>query len=183
MEDRDLTAANVAAVHRLLDEVFNGGNLAVVDELAGDDLVFHSPTLAQPGRGGQAIKDFVRGLRTGFPDLRIEVQDVVADEDRVAVRWHTTRQTHRGWYLDIPPTGRQLRMTGIEIFRFADGRIQEVWLEIDALGGLLQMGVLPRPGLSTGRRVKSMLWGLCRLAVLEARHRRTKPRPNPARRD
>lgn len=165
-----MSEQNRDLARRVFDEAFNQGRLCIIEELCAPDIVLHSPTLTELGRGRGPIKAFVGGLRAGFPDLQIEIDDIITEGDKVVIRWHTTRQTHTGPYQGLPPTGRQVRMTGIDIFRIADGQIVEVWVEIDAVGGLRQMGVLPPPGLGVLARARFMVASLARMAYLEARH-------------
>jgi predicted ester cyclase len=166
---------NKALARRIFEDLFNRGDESWLDELFGPDATLYSPTLDEPG-DAEDIKEFVRGLHRGFPDFHAQVEDMIAEKDKVAVRWRTTQQTHNGWYRDLPPTGRKVKMTGVHIFRFADGKLCDTWLEIDALGGVQQMGVLPPPGIGTFGRVRFMLGSLVRLAFLEARSRRSKPK-------
>jgi steroid delta-isomerase-like uncharacterized protein len=163
-------AESIATARRLFEEVFNEGRLEVADELGAPDLVFHSPTLDEPGHGPESIKEFAGGLRRGFPDLHIEIEQEFEDDGYVIARWRTTSQTHLGPYMGIPPTGRSITMTGIDIFKVRDGRIHEIWIEIDALGGVQQMGVVPPNRVSTPRRIAFVLSSLGRMAYLEARH-------------
>ena len=98
------------------------------------------------------------------------MDETITKDDRVVVRWHTARQTHLGPYRGLPPTGRTVHTTAIQIFRMADGLIAESWLELDQLGGARQMGVVAPEGLSSGRTALFVLGSLGRIAFLEARH-------------
>ncbi len=80
---------------------------------------------------------------SAFPDLRVKNEDVIVEEDKVAVRW-TARGTHNGQLMNIPPTGKQVTLKGIDILRIDNGRIAERWGEFDALGMLSQLGVIPQ---------------------------------------
>lgn len=175
--------AHKALVRRVFDDVFNRGDLAAVDELVVLDVVMHSPTLPEPSRGPDGIKQFAAGLRAGFPDLQIVVEDLIVEGDRVAARWRTSRQTHTGPYLGVPPTGRQVTMTGIDIFRIVapedradDGRVGEIWLEIDAMGGMQQMGVVPALGIGPLGFTRFFLRTLLRFALAELRAGLRRPR-------
>ena len=159
-----------AMVRRLFEELFNEGRLEVADELGAPDLVLHSPTLDAPGRGPESIKEFVGGLRRGFPDFHMEIEQELQDDGYVVTRWRTTRQTHLGPYMGIPPTGRAITMTGIDIFHIRDGRIREIWIEIDALGGVQQLGIVPPNRITTPGRIAFILGSLGRMAFLEVRH-------------
>jgi steroid delta-isomerase-like uncharacterized protein len=138
------TEANKAAYRRLIEEVFNRGNLAVVDELVAADAVDHS---GMPGRpeGAEGVKWAARMFRTAFPDLHFTVEDQVAEDDRLVNRF-TVRGTHRGEFMGIPPTGRQVTVGGIDLIRVRDGRAVEHWVHMDMLGLMQQLGVIPAPG-------------------------------------
>jgi predicted ester cyclase len=85
-------------------------------------------------------------LREAFPDLHFTVEDQIAAGDRVVTRWAGTG-THEGEFQGIPPTGRKVRISGIDIDRFASGKVVECWPEVNELGLLQQLGVLPAPEL------------------------------------
>jgi predicted ester cyclase len=84
-------------------------------------------------------------LRGAFPNLEVTVEDQVAEGDRVVTRW-ITRGTHKGEFQGIPPTGRQVAITGITIFLVADDKLLEGWSNADMLGMLQQLGAVPEPG-------------------------------------
>ena len=165
---------NKALVARLFDAFFNRGDLEEVDRAVAPDFLLHSPTLPEPGRGPQAVRDFVTGFRTGFPDVHLQVEDLIAEGDRVVARWRTTRQTHTGPYQGIPPTGAKVEMTGIDIFRVEGGQLKEVWLEIDALRGVQQMGVVPPQGIGPLGLIAWAFKTVGRFAFLQARYARAK---------
>ena len=134
---------NKTLVRRSIEEVYNQGNLAVVDDLVASDFVIHLPSEEIHGPAG--AKQYVAALRAAFPDLRVTIEDQFAEGDRVATRW-TARGTHTGAFQGIPPTGKRGSMTGIDIDRIADGRVVECWVNSDDLGLLQQLGVIPTPG-------------------------------------
>jgi steroid delta-isomerase-like uncharacterized protein len=90
---------------------------------------------------------YVAALRDAFPDVHITIEDQVAEGDRVVTRW-TARGTHTGAFQGIPPTGKRGSMTGIDINRFADGKVVECWTNADDLGLLQQLGVIPTPEIA-----------------------------------
>ncbi len=137
------TEDNKVLVHRFFEELQNQGNLAVTDELIAPEHVHHFPD--EDIHGPDGVKQLVKGLRTIFPDWHISTDDVIAEGDKVVVRF-TIHGTHQGEGMDIPPTGKRVVYTGIDIFRIADGKIVERWGEVDALGLLQQLGVIPAPG-------------------------------------
>ena len=137
-----MSEQNKVLVRRTIEEVYNLGNLAVVDELVASDFVIHSAS--DEIHGAEGAKQYVTMLRAAFPDIHITVEDQFAEGDRVATRW-TAQATHTGTFQGIPPTGRQARVSAIDIDRIADGKVVECWTRIDELGLLQQLGVLPAP--------------------------------------
>jgi predicted ester cyclase len=160
---------NKAVVRRIFDEIFNQGKLDVADELLTPDTAVHVP-FEHPGSGPAALKKIVGSLRGGFPDIQLEIEDMLGEGDKVAVAWHSTRQTHLGPYRGLPPTRRSVHVSGIDILRFEDGRVAEFSMHLDELGAVRQMGVVPPEGISSARRAAFVLGSLFRFAFLEARH-------------
>jgi predicted ester cyclase len=129
------------------------GDVTVYDEAVHPEFTLYAPTLDEPHHGPEAIKDFVQTLRGGFPDLEVSIDEILAERDLVAIRFRTTRQTHLGRYMAIPSTGKAIQMTGMGMFRFKEGRVVETRLELDALGGVQQLGVIPPNRISTPARI------------------------------
>jgi predicted ester cyclase len=138
------TEENKAVVRRFNDEVWNTGNLAIIDELFATTWVGHDlpPGLA-PGREG--LKQMVGAFRAAFSDIRATVDDQIAEGDEVAWRW-TFQGTHSGEFMGIPPTGKTITLTGISIDRLAGGKFVERWDSADTLGMMQQFGVISAPG-------------------------------------
>ncbi len=136
------TEDNKALMHRAYDAL-NQKNLAVLDEVDAPDLVVHivSTTI----QGLEAFKQGLSLFLTAFPDARFILEDLIAEGDRVVVRY-TFRGTHTGNYMGIAPTGKQVTQTGITINRFANGKAVELWGNVDDLGLLQQLGAVPAPG-------------------------------------
>jgi steroid delta-isomerase-like uncharacterized protein len=153
---------NKARFRRLFDEMFNKGNLAAAEEAFAPNLVFHSPTQPEPIRGIEGFKEFPAMLRTGFPDIDITIEDLIGEGGFLMSRW-TWRGTHLGPFLGIPPTGKQATGRGMEIYRFAGDKIEEIWLEVDPLGMLQQLGIFPKGGIP-----RPVLWLVGRLQRLRA---------------
>lgn len=140
------TEDNKTLSRRLFQEFWDQKNLAVADELMAANHVDHTPG-SPPGLppGPEGLKQFASVYFTAFPDLRITIEEMVAEGDKVVTRW-ATRATHKGDLMGIPPTGKQLTITGISIDRIAGGKIAETWTNFDALGMLQQVGVVPAMG-------------------------------------
>ena len=137
------TEENKAIVRRIFEEVWNQGNLAAADEFLAADYV--NETLHPPVHGRESDKQLVMMYRTAFPDLHYTIEDLIAEGDKVTVRW-TATGTHRGELQGIPPTGKQVTVTGIDIFRCENGKAVEGQSNFDALGMLQQLGVVPSMG-------------------------------------
>ncbi len=135
-----MSEQNQTLMRRGIEEVWNGGNFDVVDELIADDFVGHQPPLENHGPAG--VKRYFAMLREAFPDIHFTIEDQIAENDRVVTRW-TARATHLGTYQGIPATGKPGIVTGITINRIANGKIVEGWTNLDSLGMLQQLGVIP----------------------------------------
>jgi steroid delta-isomerase-like uncharacterized protein len=141
-ERRSMSEANKAISRRVVEEVFNDGRLEAADELVAADFVGHDPALPEPSMGPEGLKQQAEGYRTAFPDMRLQIDDIIAEGDRVATRW-TARGTHEGELFGIPASGKQATVTGMTIDRIVDGRIAESWNNWDTLGLLQQLGAIP----------------------------------------
>jgi ketosteroid isomerase-like protein len=136
---------NKATARRWSEELWGQGNLAVADEIVDPDYVRHDAGDPFPARGPDDVKKIVGMLRGMLPDLRIEVEDVLAEGDKVVVRYTGVATDTQG-YMGQEPTGKTIRTPSIQIFRFADGMIVESWAVRDDLGTLRQLGQFPPPG-------------------------------------
>ncbi len=139
-----MSEENKVVSRRLMEEVFNEGNLDVADELIAHDHVHHDPASPVEGHGPEDFKQFVGMYRSAFPDLYIEIEDLIAEGDKVVTRWAATG-THQGDLMGIAPTGNRSTITGITIDRIADGKIAESWDNYDALGMMRNVGAIPSP--------------------------------------
>ena len=137
------TEQNKAILRRFDEEVWNGRNLSIVDELFASNHVFRAAGSPPLDRAGH--KQMIAQFQSAFPDGHNSTEDLIAEGDQVALRW-MYRGTHRGEFQGIPPTGKQATLTGISIWRFEGGKIVESWHEFDALGMMQQLGVIPAPG-------------------------------------
>ena len=137
------TEDNKALVRRFYEDAFNQRNLALVNELCSTTHVFHNPPTTLHGR--EEFKQLLSVYLTAFPDARFTVEDEIAEGEKVTSRY-TFRGTHQGELMGIPPTGKQVTVTGIIINRIAGGQSVEGWLNFDALGLLQQIGAIPAMG-------------------------------------
>lgn len=121
---------NKALVRRHLDEAVNQRRPEVWNDVMTEEFVLHHP-LVEPGRAGYAAALSV--LWDGFPDINVEVLDLLAEDDRVVVRY-TETGTHSGDFMGLAPTGRGYIKHGFALYRVANGRLAEAWLQEDDLG-------------------------------------------------
>jgi steroid delta-isomerase-like uncharacterized protein len=133
-------------VRRLLEEVWNSGNLGLVEEILATDFLRHGPpSLEGVARGPEGFKQLVTMYRAAFPNLRISVEDQVAEGDKVVTRW-TAHGTHGGELMGLSPTGKEIAVPGIIIDRIREGKIHEEWVDYDGLGMMQTLGALPAVG-------------------------------------
>jgi predicted ester cyclase len=126
---------NKAVVRREQEELWNHtGNLDAAEDLFVPDYA-------------EAAKQEAADFRRGFPDVVSTIEDLIAEGDKVVARWRS-RATHRGEYMGIPPTGKEVEFTGISVYRMEGGRIAVSWNSEDQLGLLRQIGAVPQPGQS-----------------------------------
>jgi steroid delta-isomerase-like uncharacterized protein len=125
-------------------ERFNAGDIEGAESAVAEDLVNHAAIPQAQGRAG--ARSIVTKLRAAFPDLRMTVDDTIAEGDKVVCRV-TVTGTHEGALdfvkVKLPPTGKKFRTTHIHVFRIANGTIVERWAERDDLGMLQQLGFMP----------------------------------------
>jgi steroid delta-isomerase-like uncharacterized protein len=141
------TEDNKALVRRLIDEVWNQGNLALFDELYTPDFIFHDPGLPQV-RTREEDKQWIAGILNAFPDFHITIEDLIAEGDQVVVRLTAlgTNTGELGTPAPHPATGKHVTITGNVIARVANGQFVEIWHQVDWLGLFQQLGVIPAPG-------------------------------------
>jgi steroid delta-isomerase-like uncharacterized protein len=131
--------SNKALVRHFYDEVWAKGNLDVADELFADDYERHDFRASEPSAGPEGQKQIAKAFRAAFPDLTWEIDFLLADGDFVVGRW-TAAGTHLGPWTGVQPTGRSMRFSAINVFRFSDGKVVELWNHRDDLGLMQQLG-------------------------------------------
>lgn len=135
---------NKTVVRRLYEEVWNKKDLGVVDELIAADFIDHNASVGlAPGIDGFK-QGFAIALVT-FPDIRLTIEDLIAEEDKVVSRV-IAHGTQKGEIMGIPPTGKQVVFMCIDIVRIADSKIVERWSLIDLSSMIYQLHVVPPPG-------------------------------------
>ena len=139
----DQAASNKATIHRF-HAATNTGDMATIsatiDEVVAPDVLFHAP-VPMGATGVAALKQVWAVLLRAYPDLHVTVEDVIAEGDKVVCR-NTVTGTHRGEYRGLAPTGRSVTYREIFIFRFAGGRIAEIWGVVDVFAQLKQLGAV-----------------------------------------
>ena len=142
------TEENKAISRRIIEEIWNKGDLTVVDELIPANYVFHD-FVGREIKGPEDFKQYVTMIRTVYPDFHITIDDMLAEGDKVAFRF-TWRGTHKGEGGLVPPTGNQVTVTGMAITHIVGDKEGEVWESGDSLGMLQQLGVVPPMGQGGG---------------------------------
>jgi steroid delta-isomerase-like uncharacterized protein len=125
-----------------IEQVWNGADPAAFDNLTGSSYAYSLG--GQPVLDRDAMKQFLQAVRVAFPDWQVKVEDIIEEKGTVAVRWNCSG-THKGVFRGIPPTGRRISSCGINIYLVEDGRISREWEQMDSLGMLQQLGVMPPP--------------------------------------
>ena len=139
-----MSAEENKAIARRGYEAINQNNLDALDEVAAPHLTDHDPAPGQaPGLDG--VKQWFSSMHTAFPDFQMNVEDMIAEGDKVVARVRMSG-THQGVFMGIDATGNRVTITGIDILRVnADGKIVEHWGNFDDLGMMQQLGVVPSP--------------------------------------
>ncbi|HEV2122941.1 MAG TPA: ester cyclase [Chloroflexota bacterium] len=139
-----MSAEESKAIVRQFWGVWEEGNIGLVDELLAPDYINHTPASPDQPTGPEGVKGVVAMFRSAIPDLRVVVEDMIAEGDKVAVRY-TLEGTHEGELFGVPPTGRRLSIKSISVERVSDGKIREHWRVTDSLDMMQQLGAIPAP--------------------------------------
>lgn len=139
--DASALPSEKAVVQRFLEEVVNRRDVALATELCVPNLVWHGGAMGEL-RDVASYQQLLASFLSSFPDLQVEVQELIAEGDRVVARY-TTRATHQGDFLGIPATGRRLAASGTSVYRVFAGRIVEEWWQLDLLGVMQQLDAVP----------------------------------------
>jgi len=143
------TEQNKAIFRRMVEEIFNRGNMSLVDEFLAPDFIEREelPPGIPPGREG--VKQMTIMFRSAFPDFKATIDDMIAEGDKVVVRI-TWSGTHKGEFMGIPPTGKSVSFGVIDIVRFARDKFVEHWGMMDSTSMMQQLGAVPAPGVVEG---------------------------------
>jgi len=132
---------NKSIVRRWVEEGWNKRNTALIDELYTPNFYQHE-TGPETVTSREALKPFVAGYLSAIPDMQFTIDDLVAEGDRVVWRFKATGHQN-GPLMGVPASGKEVAVTGIIIFRFEGSRMAEAWLNLDVLGMLQQLGIIP----------------------------------------
>jgi len=132
---------DLKAIGHQLAELWNTGNLSIADEIFANDFVNHDPSRPEV-TDIEGYKKYLAETRSGMPDFKVDIEDMVAEEEKLASRY-TVSGTFQNDFFGIPATGKKATWTGINIYRFASGKIVEAWWNKDTLTMLQQLGVIP----------------------------------------
>ena len=140
-----MSAEESRATMRRYFGAFEQGDTDLLDELLAPEYVNHSPATPELPTGPEGVKGVVAMFRSGMPDLRVVIEDMIAEGDKVATRY-TLEGTHEGELFGVAPTGQHLSIKSISIERVSDGKIREHWRITDSLEMMQQLGVVAEPG-------------------------------------
>jgi predicted ester cyclase len=134
---------NKSLIHRFFEVGINQNKPDVFDEIIASNYVNYN--LPAPAPGPEGLRQIVGMFKAGFLDLHATVEASVAEDDRVATRGYITG-THNGPFMNIPPTGNSIHVDYVDIWRIENGKATENWVQMDMLGLMQQLGVIPTSG-------------------------------------
>jgi predicted ester cyclase len=134
---------NKAVVKTFIEEFWGNGRADLATQVIDSNVIDHNEMPGQ-NQGIEGQKQALTIFRTAFPDLRIKLDLLLASRDHVTDRW-TATGTHKGSLMGIPPTGKTIKITGIDISRVVNGKIVEIWHQEDIMSMMQQLGVVPSP--------------------------------------
>jgi predicted ester cyclase len=137
------TEENKAIFEKLI-RLQESGDLNTADQIIAPNWVNHDPSMP-PLQGIEGFKQLTMGFRSAFPGFQTEIEDILAEGDKVAARMRI-RMTNTGSFQGMPPTGKAVDVTATGIFRIVDGKVTDNWVNLDFLGLLQQLGIVPAPG-------------------------------------
>jgi steroid delta-isomerase-like uncharacterized protein len=133
---------NSILIRRWFEEIWNSGRMEAIDEMASPDVIGHGQAQHATDIGLEEFKVFAAGFRSAFPDMKVTINYIIEQGDKVVARW-TATMTHTGEFLGIAPTGKRATITGTSTQRISGGKVVEGWDNWDQLGLLVQIGALP----------------------------------------
>lgn len=130
---------NKVLIRRYFEEVWNQGNLDILDEIIDINYINHSPGQPNPERGPKGLKPIIAGIRKAFPDLKFEIKNMVITDEQAAIHC-VMHGTHTGDLFGMAPTGKIVKVNQMQIEHIVNGKIIEHWRQSDDLGMLQQLG-------------------------------------------
>ena len=140
-ETKSMEERNKNLIRQAAEEIYNKGNYAQIDEIVSSDFVIHSLNPMKEIHGRDGARNFAISLRTAFPDIKFTIKDQFAEGDKVVTHF-IAEGTHQGSFEGIPPTGKSLKVSAIDIDYIKNGKVSECWSNLDELSLLQQLGVL-----------------------------------------
>lgn len=127
-------------IRRQVEAFWNSGKLALVRDLFAPHYTHHDPHNPDV-RDLESYTRWLRAIRAAFPDLRMQIEDVITEGEKVVLRW-TVQGTHTGAYMGLMPTGQKMVFSGMNVYHMHDGKITESWFNYDTVGMMQQLGGL-----------------------------------------
>ena len=143
-QQNQLTEQNKQVVQRFVEECWNQGNLNKASEYLSDQVRFHDPAFPGLSSGIQNIKNHIEETRRAFPDLKISIDDTIAERNEVVLHW-TVRGTHKGPFLGMQPTQRKATIDGTSIYRLDGSKVVESHANWNLASLMAQLGVAEVP--------------------------------------
>ena len=140
-----MSADNKAIVRRLYEEVWNKRKLEIISEIISPSHALQAPNISGSSIGPAAYKRNVSLFLAGYPDLRLTIQDIISEKEKVVACW-TMSGIHKGDYMGVPATNKKVSVDGITIHHIANGKIMDSYSNWDALGMMQQLGAVPALG-------------------------------------
>ena len=136
---------NKALILRIANDIWNQGNLGVIDEVMAVNALYHGPHMPNGHGDRESWRQAIAMFCDAFPDSHVTFDELICSSDTVVGRWNATG-THKGQLRKVAPTGKRIAIGGITIYRISDGKIVEAWEQFDMLGMWQQLGVVAVPG-------------------------------------
>jgi steroid delta-isomerase-like uncharacterized protein len=134
--------SNKALVQKIFARIWDKGEMSAVDELFDANYVDHTERPPGTPAGLEGFKAVIMQIRKAFPDMKSTLQDMIVEGDKVVGRW-TNESTNTGEFMGMPPTGKKVTTSGIDIYRISGGKIIEGWGVVDMMSVMQQLGVDP----------------------------------------
>jgi steroid delta-isomerase-like uncharacterized protein len=141
-EKRGTIEQNKKLLKNAVEEIWNKGNFDLLGDLITDDFVIHFPRPGEELRGPKNVKQFYSDMRQAFPDIHFTIKEQVAEGNKVVTHWSASG-THKGEFKGIPATGNKVNFTAMDIDKIENGKVVECWTNVDELGLMQQLGVIP----------------------------------------